>query len=530
MSLRIVHKLSLLLLATVFVTVLALGSMLAWNLRNGFSDYLAARDLDRLEQFATLVAQNAERAGGREALNAQLLDMRELLNEFALREGFAPPRTPPRPRPRAAQPPRDNVPILRRPPPRDLPPAFDTPPPDTPPPDAPPLDAPPLDAPPPRAAPFEPSPTADPDAFGSRIAVYGLDGTLLIGRPLPTGSTAMIERPIVLSGQTVAWARMLPVKPVPDAVEAHFLRQQYRSIAVMAAALMLLAVGVARWLAGHWVRPLLAVQQATARIARGEISVRLSNTRTDEIGAVVNNINRMTEGLQRLESARRRWIADISHELRTPLAVLRGEIEALTDGVRPLGPASLASLREEILRLGALVDDLHLLAMSDLQAMPCHFVDADAAEIARKTVQRFDQRAADKGLTLHFDMPDTLKLPVRWDPKRIEQMLVNLIENSLRYTDPPGHISIALRRERGRAVLDVEDSKPGVPSEDLPRLFEALYRADATRSRHSGGSGLGLAICDAIARAHGGRSGAFASSLGGLHVHIDLPLVAGGPP
>jgi two-component system sensor histidine kinase BaeS len=498
MRLRLVHKLSLLLLAAVFVAVLALGSVLAWNLRKGFADYLEARDLDRLEQFTALVAENAREAGGFDALTERHVGMRELLYEFAQREGLVPADTPRPPRP-------------PWPPPRSPLPNGDPPP-----------------HPPPRPPPPEaPAPPGGPDAFGRRVAVYGLDGAVLLGHPLQPGRAGWVQRPVVLDGRTVAWVRMLPAQSVPDAVEARFLHQQYLGIAGIASALVLLAVAAARWFAGRWVRPLLAVQEATSRIARGEVSVRLPNNRTDEIGDLVNNVNRMTEGLQRLESARRRWIADISHELRTPLAVLRGEIEALADGVRPLEPASMLSLREEVLRLGGLVGDLHLLAMSDLQAMPCQFVDADAADIARRIVQRFAPRAAEQGSTLSLASPFAPALPVRWDPKRIEQMLVNLIENSLRYTDAPGRVTLALKRERGRAVIDIEDSKPGVPGAHLPRLFEPLYRADAARSRHSGGSGLGLAICDAIARAHGGRIEAFASSLGGLHVHIDLPLIAG---
>jgi two-component system sensor histidine kinase BaeS len=529
MGLRIVHKLSLLLLATVFFSVLGLGGMLAWNLRNGFAEYLAARDLERLEQFAALVAQSVDRAGGIGALSERRLDMRELLREFAEREGLS-PGYPPQPSVRPPAPPPDDDPPPEPPGARLRPPPEAPP---QPPPGAPrrPEMPPRSEGPPEGAAPPPPeAPGPGPDAFGSRVAVYGLDGALLLGRPLQAGGAAPVERPVVLHGRTVAWVRMVPVKPAPDAVEARFLRRQYLGIAGIAAALVLLAMAMARWLAGRWVRPLIAVQEATSRIARGELSVRLPNTRTDEIGDVVSNLNKMTDGLQRLEGARRRWIADISHELRTPLAVLRGEIEALADGVRPLEPASVLSLREEVLRLGGLVDDLHLLAMSDLQTMPCQFVDADGAEIARRVMQRFAPRAADQGLTLRLAVPSKLVLPVRWDPKRIEQMLVNLIENSLRYTDAPGQVTFALKRERSRAILDLEDSKPGVPAADLPKLFEPLYRADAARSRHSGGSGLGLAICDAIARAHGGRIEALASSLGGLHVHIDLPLIAGSVP
>ena len=184
---------------------------------------------------------------------------------------------------------------------------------------------------------------------------------------------------------------MRPGAHVPDAVETRFLRSQYLGILAVAAALLLLALASAWWVARRWAQPLHAVQEATARIARGEFDVRLQGRqqgegRSDEIGDLVRNVNRMAEGLQQLEGARRRWLADISHELRTPLAVLRGEIEALVDGVRPLRPEAIVSLREDALRLGKLVDDLHLLAMSDLQSLPCRFDDLDAVDLARQSV------------------------------------------------------------------------------------------------------------------------------------------------
>ena len=325
---------------------------------------------------------------------------------------------------------------------------------------------------------------------------------------------------------------MLPGAHVPAAVETRFLRTQYQGILAVGLALLLLALASAWWVARRWAKPLRAVQEATERIARGEFDVRLHGLhqgegRSDEIGDLVRNVNRMAEGLQQLESARRRWLADISHELRTPLAVLRGEIEALVDGVRPLRPEAIVSLHEDALHLGKLVDDLHLLAMSDLQTLPCSFADLDAVDLVRQSIARLQARAAAKGLALSVETGPLTTLPVRWDRTRIDQLLGNVLENSLRYTDAPGRIVLALKRQGDRITIDVDDSAPGVPVADLPRLFEPLYRADSARSRHRGGSGLGLAICNAIVRSHGGQIDAAPSSLGGLHLHIELPAAAG---
>ena len=488
MRLRLVHTLSLLLLSAVLLSVLAMGGVMAWNLKNGFADYLAARDLERLTQFAAVVETAAEEAGGIEALTQKRLDMRELLERFALDQGIleqtrrSPPRRaegPGRPERNGERPPRGPPPIRH-------------------------------------------------DGFGPRVAVVGLDGEPLIGRPLPPDAKDFVDQPVRVDGEVVAFVRLRSGDAVPSAVEARFLQSQYVGIVVVSAILMLLAISSAWWLARRWVRPLLAVQSATTRIARGEFDVRLGDgadgqARQDEIGDLVRNINQMAEGLQRLESARRRWVADISHELRTPLAVLRGEIEALVDGVRPLRIEAMHSLKEEVLKLGALVDDLHLLAMADLQALPCQFDDEDAVQIVKSAVSRFAARADKARLSLSVEVPVPDVIPVFWDCTRIEQLLVNLLENSLRYTDAPGHIVLTLKQQGDRVIIVISDSAPGVAQSDLSRLFEPLYRADSARSSHRGGSGLGLAICDAIVRSHGGRIHAAQSALGGVAVHIDFP-------
>lgn len=487
--LRLVHALSLMLLAAVLLAVLAMGGVMAWNLRHGFADYLGARDVERLEQFAALVGERAEQAGGADALRSGRLDMIELQREHAWREGMP-------------------VPGLPGGPPR------------------------PLDGGDGQAGERPGPPPGGPESFGQRVVIVGLDGQVLLGRPLRPGHETLVERPVRVGGVDVAFVRMRPARAVPDAVQARFLQSQYLGIASVAAALVLLALGGAWWVAGRWVRPLLAVQAASARIARGELDVRLPDDgRSDEIGDVVRNLNHMAEGLQRLEGARRRWIADISHELRTPLTVLRGEIEALADGVRPLGAEAVLSLREEVLRLGALVDDLHLLALSDLRSLPCHFAPVDVLALVRQAVQRHERRARSAGLTLVLELSDPdadADWAAHWDARSIDQLLGNLIDNSLRYTDAPGQVRLTLARlPGGRIALQIDDSAPGVPADDLPRVFEPLYRADAARSRHRGGSGLGLAICAALVQAHGGQVQAAASALGGLCVRIELPREPG---
>ena len=375
---------------------------------------------------------------------------------------------------------------------------------------------------------FSPNPPPPPphgvESFRERVAIFTHDGKPFMENDVPMGAGPRIERPVRIQSEVVATVRMLQLKPVPDEVESRFLTSQYWGIASVAAALLMLALMGAWWVAGRWVRPLLAVQLATKRIAQGEFDIRLNPVRSDEIGDVMRNVNAMAHSLAQLDGTRRQWMADISHELRTPLAVLRGEIEAIVDGVRPLKPEAMLSLREEVLRLSALVDDLHLLAMSDLKALPCYFEELDAIELARMVWQRFELRATQLGLTLRFESPKESSLPVRWDARRVGQLLGNLLDNSLRYTDAPGQVVLTLEHHANHVSMDICDSAPGVAESDLPRVFEPLFRADAARSR--GGSGLGLAICQAIVQAHGGSVTATPCTMGGLCIHILLPVQA----
>jgi two-component system sensor histidine kinase BaeS len=212
----------------------------------------------------------------------------------------------------------------------------------------------------------------------------------------------------------------------------------------------------------------------------------------------------------------------MSHDLRTPLSTLRGQIEALVDQVRSLTPAAVLSLRDDVLRLGRLVDDLHLLAMADLHTLPCHMATTDAVEMVNHALQRYARRAELAGLTQAWGTTPPPTLPVVWDEARMDQVLTNVFEKSLRYTDKPGRIEVTQKETAGRVALSVPDSAPGVPAEDLSRLFEPLYRADAARSRHTGASGLGLAIAQAIAQAHQGLLSARQGPLGGIQITLNV--------
>ena len=370
--------------------------------------------------------------------------------------------------------------------------------------------------------PGQQGPPRDLIALGARLTLLDAQGRILIGPPPREGDGPAAKRDVMVEGKRVG---QLVVSPLPRPVEARdlqFLSVQRRAIGLTAIAAVVLSLLVASIVAGLWTRRIRAVENTAARIASGDLAARVNDNSGDEIGALASNVNAMGASLETLERARRKWLADVAHELRTPLTVLRAEIEALIDGVRPVDASALRSLHEEVAHLSRLTEDLHLLALSDLKALPLERRDIDLAAVARRVGARWEGPARDAGLALKIEGTGPISLSA--DEGRITQLCDNLIANSVRYTDRPGEVRIAVEKDRSAVRLIVDDSPPGVPPQGRANLFEPLYRPDAARSRAAGGSGLGLALARAIVEAHGGAIEARDSPLGGLRVIARFPL------
>jgi two-component system sensor histidine kinase BaeS len=220
-------------------------------------------------------------------------------------------------------------------------------------------------------------------------------------------------------------------------------------------------------------------------------------------------------------------LADVSHELRTPLTVLAGEIEALKDGLREFDQTQLDSLDQEVQRLRYLVDDLYELSVSDVGGLRYQFVTVDLADCLQNALDGMRNRAAASGIDLSLEKPEPGAVAgaiISADVQRIDQLLHNLLENSLAYTDALGRVTVTLLRTAATAHITIDDTPPGVSESDCEQLFDPLFRQEASRSRRSGGAGLGLAICRNIVDAHGGSIRASPSELGGVSIHIEIPL------
>jgi two-component system sensor histidine kinase BaeS len=353
-----------------------------------------------------------------------------------------------------------------------------------------------------------------PVTIDPRLMLFDNDGTQLVGRAENVKRAVM--KPIDWQAKTVGYLGYVPRPEALESIERLYLQRQHYAFAAiglgMLAAALLLGAGLSQWLSRR-IRKLAA---ATASLIQGNYDVRLLPEGHDELARLARDFNTLAETLAAARQARRKWIADIAHELRTPLSILRGEIEALQDGVRPLDREAVNSLASEAARLARVIEDLHTLSLSDLGALSYHKEPVDLAEVIQDVVDAQRARLSEKGLVIELELRPFV---ISGDADRLGQVFANLLQNSLRYTDAPGRIVVST----GRHAVVWEDSSPGVPEQDLPRLTEHLFRVEGSRSRAGGGSGLGLAIAAAIVHAHGGTLTAGASRLGGLRIELGFP-------
>lgn len=501
MRLRLWHQLFLL---NAFLVIAALGGVLLVQqqaFRRGLADYLNSLDRQRATAVAGVLARHYRQAGGWESLRQRPRIWLALVGAGLEGEGVAPPGDGDRP-------PREE----RLPPPRadDPPPRAneDPAPTDDFPPGRPP---PPADRPPPR----RPGGTDLP----ARLILLDLQGRHVGGGGVL--EHADFDVPVKVDGRVVGHLKLTPLPRLRGEEDVAFVRHQAWVAAGAGGVALVLALLASVALGARVLRPLQRVTQGARRLAAGDFSARVT-AGGGEIGALAHDFNRLALALEQASQARRQWIADISHELRTPLAILRGEIHALEDGIRPYTPAAIASLRVETERLGALIDDLYQLALADVGALAYRFEPLDLGELLREAAAAHAALLRERGLDLQLQLPDEA-MPIDGDAQRLSQLWSNLFANAARYSDPGGRVRVQAQRLPKSWTIHVDDTPPGVAQADLPRLFERLFRGDASRSRSGGGAGLGLAICKSIVTAHAGSIEAAPSPLGGLRISVCLP-------
>jgi signal transduction histidine kinase len=334
------------------------------------------------------------------------------------------------------------------------------------------------------------------DADG-RVIVDSQGG--LLGRQMPDMELAVGE-PIEVGGKLVGTLVVAAEGTVHESLESEFLDQVNRSLvwAGLAAGVVALVLGLV--LSRQLTAPIRELTDAAHGLADGEMT-QVQVRSDDEIGELGQAFNLMAQSLAQQEILRRNLMADIAHELRTPLTVIRSDLEALLDGVYEPTPETLASVQEETLLLARLVDDLRALAQAEAGQLRLERESLDLADLLTGVAAGFELQARSQGQELSLDLPPDLP-PVDADPQRVRQVAANLVSNALRHAPDAGRVVVSAEAFPAEVQVSVADDGPGIPEEDLDRVFERFWRGTQPRTQ---GSGVGLTIARELVRAHGGR-------------------------
>lgn len=335
---------------------------------------------------------------------------------------------------------------------------------------------------------------------------------------------------VVASGDTVGWAfplahgDALPTPPDERTVEV-FTSGFARRLRVAGVLVVVLSVSAALVLTGRVLAPLASLADAARRLGAGDLDTRVGPLGTRELDQVASAFDGMAESLGRANEARHRMVRDVAHELRTPLTSLRGQVEALQDGLRPVDATALDALDGEIRVLERLIGDLAEVARADAGTLDLRVERVPLGGVVDGAVRGFVRAGRIRPEQIEVRVPGDIA--VLADPVRLSQMLRNLIDNALVHGGDDVSLAIRATREGAHAALDVADDGPGMSAADAARAFDRLYRGDPARARPrdgTGGAGLGLSIVQELARAHGGDATLESGPGLGTRVRITLPL------
>jgi len=359
---------------------------------------------------------------------------------------------------------------------------------------------------------------------GRRISLYNQQKKVIVGRE-EIDENPLIE-PILLNNNVIGWIGLVPSKLAANNPAKAFLNAQLHNYIIITLLIIVLAFIMAIVLSKHLIRPIQQIVVATDELNKGNFTNRITPLSQDELGTLSNNFNKLANTLQENQQMRFQWMSDTSHELRTPLTVLRSHLIAVQDGVFVADTKRINLLIDQVNNLNLLVDDLSQLAHSDTASLHYQFKTLNIASLLQNTLDSYSARFAQCQLyVVPLELDNSVNYQVYGDQERLQQLFINLLENTCRYTEQPGQLQINLKLVKQDLKLTFSDSAPGVNKQDQKQLFDRFYRVEKSRSREYGGTGLGLALCKQITEAHKGNISLQDSPLGGLQVTLTMPQI-----
>jgi len=330
---------------------------------------------------------------------------------------------------------------------------------------------------------------------------------------------AQLSTPVVVHGQRVGAAVIKFRGSGLGGAEQNLRTALLRAIAGAAGLAALLALLTGLLLARRITRPVERIITVTRAMGGGDRAARVGPvTAPGELRELATAFDQMADTLDRQEQLRRDLVADVAHELRTPVAILQAGHEALLDGVVEPTPDQLTSLRDEVLRLARMVDDLQTLAAADAATLQLSLRHCDLAEVTAAAADSLAGRFEAAGLAVRQELAPAW---VMADPRWLHQVITNLLTNALKFTPAGGQVTIQSRTAGTSAMLQVTDTGAGIPADELPHIFERFWRG--RQAAQTSGSGIGLAVAAELARAHGGQLTVASEPGRGTEMTLTLP-------
>jgi two-component system sensor histidine kinase BaeS len=360
---------------------------------------------------------------------------------------------------------------------------------------------------------------------GAQAAVLDASGKV-VASTLPGHGSAggTIQQPLVLGGQRIG-TLLVRFTGQGLAASANNLRASLvRAVLGAAGLAAVLALLVAVLVSRRITRPVVRLIESARAMGRGDRRARAGEVAgaPAELQELAAAFDQMADDLTTQEQLRRDLVANVAHELRTPVAVLQANTEALLDGVLAHTPEQTASLHEEAVRLGRMVDDLQTLAAAEAAALQLSRRPCDLAQVAAAAAEDWEASFTAAGVSFTRQLESA---PVVADPGRLHQVITNLLSNALKFTPSGGQVTMDLSQAGGQARLTVSDTGPGIPPGDQPHVFDRWWRS--TGAAQTGGSGIGLAVSAELARAHHGSIEVASEPGEGSRFTLILPLATG---
>ncbi len=364
------------------------------------------------------------------------------------------------------------------------------------------------------------------------------------GTPITVSGSEIGKLYLVSSGVSFGPGRMIGMNqmtemtggstnlPSTATAEQNFLSRINTSLWITGIIAVAVALMLGLLLTRQITRPVRALTKGARHIAKGDLGYRVEIASKDEIGELARSFNSMAANLDKGEKTRQRLIADIAHELRTPLTVIEGTVDAILDGVFEPDREHLASVKEQTALLTRLIGDLRDLSLAESGQLKLNLAPTNMTELVQRKLFQAEVKAREKNIELEMNVATSIP-EVNIDSARMEQVIVNLIDNAIRHTPAKGKVAISVAAVAGMdglmggkpgLMVSVADTGEGIPEEYLPTVFERFYRVETSRARSSGGVGLGLAIVKQMVEAHGGKVWVESEPGRGSTFYVVLPV------